>query len=253
MLSPVSPGSPHDEKDDPFYVVKEEVQHAADTAEAIFTRWQELLKNTNTAESDEFDWTTSELISNLRSIEQDLGALDETVSIVEKNLGRFNLDTENIQLRKRFIEDTRIRIKVIRSAIDHPNTQQKMERDRKAALSLNTATDTAADLRGQLIIEDEKMEQQKLMAEQDELMVEVGETVDRLHNVAEEMNEELTSQNRLLEDTSKNAADLLDRVKVSSKKLTDVIENSTSTTQKCGMIIGLTLSFITMVYFTFLW
>lgn len=69
----------HDDHDDPFYVVKEEVQHAADTAEAIFTRWQELLKNTNTAENDEFDWTTSELITNLKSIEQDLGALDETV------------------------------------------------------------------------------------------------------------------------------------------------------------------------------
>lgn len=251
MLSPGSQA--HDEKDDPFYEVKEEVQHAADTAEAIFTRWQELLKNTNTAENDEFDWTTTELISNLKSIEQDLGALDETVSIVEKNLGRFNLDHENIHLRKRFIEDTRTRIQAIRGAIDHPATHQKMERDRRAALALDSATDTAADLRGNLVLEDEKMEQQQLMAEQDEMMGEIGESVDRLQMVAIDMNEELTTQTRMLEDTSKNAADLLDRVKVSSKKLTDLLENSTSTTQKCGIIIGLTLSFITMVYFTFLW
>ena len=32
---------------------------------------------------------------------------------------------------------------------------------------------------------------------------------------------------RMLEDTNKNSADLLDRVKVSSKKLTDLLENST--------------------------
>merc|ERR1712054_455171 len=222
-----------DDHDDPFYVVKEEVQHAADTAEAIFTRWQELLKNPNTAENDEFDWTTSELISNLKSIEGDLAALDETVSIVEKNLGRFNLDAENIELRKRFIDDTRMRIQNIRSAIDHPTTHQKMERDRRAALQLGNATNTAAELRGNLILEDEKMEQQQLMAEQDEMMGEIGESVDRLQQVSLDMNAELVSQNRMLEDTAKNSADLLDRVKVSSKKLTDLLEKSTSTSQKC--------------------
>eukprot|EP00656_Telonema_subtile_P045175 TRINITY_DN5142_c0_g1_i1.p1 TRINITY_DN5142_c0_g1~~TRINITY_DN5142_c0_g1_i1.p1 ORF type:complete len:179 (-),score=40.24 TRINITY_DN5142_c0_g1_i1:145-681(-) len=167
-----------DEHDDPFYVVKEEVQHAADTAEAIFTRWQELLKNTNTAENDEFDWTTSELITNLKSIEQDLGALDETVSIVENHLGRFNLDSENIEQRKRFINDTRLRINSIRSAIDHPKTRQKMESDRRQALSLGNAAMESGTMRGDLILEDERSEQQKLMADQDDLMGEIGGSVD---------------------------------------------------------------------------
>jgi len=247
-----SPGDNHDEHDDPFYVVKEEVEHAADTAEAIFTRWQELLKNTNTAENDEFDWTTTELISNLKSIEQDLGALDETVSIVENHLGRFNLDAENIEQRKRFINDTRLRINNIRSAIDHPKTREKMERDRRQALTLGNASMEAGNLRGDLVIEDEQLEQQKLMADQDELMGEIGQSVDRLHLVSQDMNAELRAQNRMLEDTNKNSADLLDRVKVSSKKLTDLLENSTSTTQKCAMILFLTATFVTMAYFTFL-
>eukprot|EP00658_Telonema_sp_P-2_P008346 TRINITY_DN1313_c0_g1_i1.p1 TRINITY_DN1313_c0_g1~~TRINITY_DN1313_c0_g1_i1.p1 ORF type:complete len:249 (-),score=64.39 TRINITY_DN1313_c0_g1_i1:177-923(-) len=242
-----------DDHDDPFYVVKEEVQHAADTAEAIYARWQELLKNTNTAESDEFDWTTSELITNLKSIESDLGALDETVSIVENHLGRFNLDAENIDQRKRFINDTRIRINSIRAAIDHPKTREKMERDRREALSLGHAAMDAGSLRGNLVIEDERMEQQQLMAEQDGLMEDIGDSVDRLSVMSKDMNQELKDQNRMLEETNKNTADLLDRVKVSSKKLTDLLENSTTMKQKCGIMIGLTLSFVLMVYFTFLW
>jgi syntaxin 6 len=245
--------SGQDEYDDPFYVVKEEVQHAADTAEAIFKRWQELLKNTNTAESDEFDWTTSELITNIKSIEQDLAALDETVSIVENHKGRFNLDNKDIEQRKAFIDDTRLRITHIHAAIDHPKTREKMEHDRRQALALGSAAMDAGGLRGNLIIEDERQEQQKLMADQDELMVEIGQGVDRLADVSKEMNAELRAQNRMLEETNKNTADLLDRVKVSSKKLTDLLENSTSTTQKCAIIIVLTIMFVGMVYFTFLW
>jgi len=246
----MSAGGDHD---DPFYQVKDEVQNAADTAEAIFTRWQELLKSTNTAENDEFDWTTQELIENLKTIEQDLEALDETVCIVEKNMDRFSLDSRDIDQRKRFIVDTRTRIQSIRGAIDHPNTHEKMEQDKRKALILSGASSAAQDLRGNLIIDDEKNEQQQLMADQDDIMGEIGQSVDRLNESALVINEELKSQNTLLEDTNKNAADLLDRVKVSSKKLTDLLESSTSTTQKCGMMVLLTVSLITMVYFTFLW
>lgn len=249
----LSPGETIDDHDDPFYQVKDEVQNAADTAEAIFARWQELLRSTNTAESDEFDWTTQELIENLKTIEQDLEALDETVGIVEKNMDRFHLDSRDIDQRKRFIVDTRTRIQGIRAAIDHPETHEKMEQDKRKALILSGATNAAHDLRGNLIIEDEKSEQSQLMADQDELMSEIGHSVDRLNDVAIDMNAELKEQNTMLEETNKNAADLLDRVKVSSKKLTDLLENSTSTTQKCAMMIILTISLITMVYFTFLW
>jgi len=242
-----------DEHDDPFYQVKDEVQNAADTAEAIFTRWQELLKSTNTAENDEFDWTTQELIDNLKTIEQDLEALDETVGIVEKNMERFRLTPFDIDQRKRFIVDTRTRITDIHGAINHPETRQKMEQDQRKTLIMTGAANAAQDLRGNLIIDDEKTEQMELMGEQDEIMSEIGHSVDIVHELATEMNAELRAQNTALEDTNKNSADLLDRVKVSSKKLTDLLENSTSTTQKCAMMIILTLSLITMVYFTFLW
>jgi len=242
-----------DEHDDPFYQVKDEVQNAADTAEAIFTRWQELLKSTNTAENDEFDWTTQELIDNLKTIEQDLEALDETVGIVEKNMERFHLTPFDIDQRKRFIVDTRTRITDIHGAINHPETRQKMEQDQRKTLIMTGAANAAQDLRGNLIIDDEKTEQMELMGEQDDIMGEIGHSVDIVHELATEMNAELRAQNTALEDTNKNSADLLDRVKVSSKKLTDLLENSTSTTQKCAMMIILTLSLITMVYFTFLW
>ena len=103
-------------------------------------------------------------------------------------MDRFSLDSRDIDQRKRFIVDTRTRIQSIRRAIDHPNTHEKMEQDkRKVSLQLNQmlfsldtlytvntsrlkvvvqalilsgASGAAQDLRGNLIIDDEKNEQQ---------------------------------------------------------------------------------------------
>lgn len=83
-----------------------------------------------------------------------------------------------------------------------------MERDRREvrtrlvlvvitrqALSIGHTAMEAGNLRGNLIIEDERMEQQKLMAEQDDLMGEIGQSVDRLAVVSKDMNAELRAQN----------------------------------------------------------
>ncbi|GAB5583489.1 syntaxin-6 isoform X1 [Prionailurus iriomotensis] len=65
--------------EDPFFVVKGEVQKAVNTAQGLFQRWTELLQDPSTATREEIDWTTNELRNNLRSIEWDLEDLDETI------------------------------------------------------------------------------------------------------------------------------------------------------------------------------
>ena len=44
-------------------------------------------------------WTTSELLSGLRSIEWDLQDLEDTVSIVKGNRLKFQLDDADVQAR----------------------------------------------------------------------------------------------------------------------------------------------------------
>ncbi|KAF7241298.1 Syntaxin-6 [Varanus komodoensis] len=68
--------------EDPFFVVKGEVQKAVNTAQGLFQRWTELLQDPSTATREEIDWTTNELRNNLRSIEWDLEDLDETINIL---------------------------------------------------------------------------------------------------------------------------------------------------------------------------
>lgn len=70
--------------EDPFFVVKEEVQKAIQTSQNLHDRWSELVSNPKSVSKEELEWTTSELRNSLRSIEWDLEDLEETVGIVEK-------------------------------------------------------------------------------------------------------------------------------------------------------------------------
>lgn len=100
---------------DPFFAVKEEVDHAVAVVVDLHKKWRELPGSSQKA--DEYEWTSSELLSGLRSIEWDLQDLEDTVSIVEGNRQKFQLDEADVQARKDFIETTRQQIVSMREEV----------------------------------------------------------------------------------------------------------------------------------------
>jgi len=100
---------------DPFFAVKEEVEHSVTVVTQLHTKWEELRATKHGG--DEFEWTTSELLSGLRSIEWDLQDLEDTVSIVKGNRVKFQLDDADVQAREDFIEMTRQQITVMRDEV----------------------------------------------------------------------------------------------------------------------------------------
>mmetsp|Transcript_44375 Transcript_44375/g.116595 ORF Transcript_44375/g.116595 Transcript_44375/m.116595 type:complete len:269 (+) Transcript_44375:106-912(+) len=96
---------------DPYFAVKEEVENSVAVVVELHQKWLALGKG------DEFDWTSSELLSGLRSIEWDLQDLEDTVSIVEGNRVKFQLEESDILERKQFIDVTRKQIVAIRDEV----------------------------------------------------------------------------------------------------------------------------------------
>ena len=96
---------------DPYVAVKDEVEHSVSVVVELHKKWASLNKG------DEFDWTSTELLSGLRSIEWDLQDLEDTVSIVEGNRTKFKLEESDVQDRKHFIETTRQQIVSIRDEV----------------------------------------------------------------------------------------------------------------------------------------
>ena len=100
---------------DPFIAVKEEVEHSLLVVNQLHAQWKELQNSSQ--KSDEFEWTSSELLSGLRSIEWDLQDLEDTVSIVESSRAKFQLDDGELQARKAFIYTTRQAINSMRDQV----------------------------------------------------------------------------------------------------------------------------------------
>jgi len=119
---------------DPFFAVKEEVEHSVTVVTQLHTKWEELRDTKHGG--DEFEWTTSELLSGLRSIEWDLQDLEDTVSIVKGNRVKFQLDDADVQAREDFIELTRQRITAMRDEVQGASGQDAAGFSTKGTLGL---------------------------------------------------------------------------------------------------------------------
>ncbi|XP_029791118.1 syntaxin-6 isoform X1 [Suricata suricatta] len=222
--------------EDPFFVVKGEVQKAVNTAQGLFQRWTELLQDPSTATREEIDWTTNELRNNLRSIEWDLEDLDETISIVEANPRKFNLDATELSIRKTFITSTR---QVVRDMKDHmsPSSVQALA-ERKSRQALlgdsggqnwsTTTTEKYAHLDRELqlanshFIEEQQAQQQLIVGQQDEQLELVSGSIGVLKNMSQRIGGELEEQAVMLDDFSHELESTQSRLDNVMKKLAKV-------------------------------
>uniref|UniRef100_A0A8C5S8C8 Syntaxin 6 n=1 Tax=Laticauda laticaudata TaxID=8630 RepID=A0A8C5S8C8_LATLA len=193
--------------EDPFFVVKGEVQKAVNTAQGLFQRWTELLQDPSTATREEIDWTTNELRNNLRSIEWDLEDLDETISIVEANPRKFNLDATELGVRKAFITSTRQVVRDMKDQMSNTSVQALAEKKNRQVLlgesrthSWSSRADKYSRLEGELqsanshFIEDQQAQQQLIIDQQDEQLELVSGSIGVLKNMSQRIGGELDEQ-----------------------------------------------------------
>ncbi|XP_007480970.1 syntaxin-6 isoform X3 [Monodelphis domestica] len=193
--------------EDPFFVVKGEVQKAVNTAQGLFQRWSELLQDPSAATREEVDWTTNELRNNLRSIEWDLEDLDETISIVEANPRKFNLDATELGVRKAFITSTRQVVREMKDQMSSSSVQALAERKNRQALlgesggqSWSAGTDKYGRLDRELqranahFIEEQQAQQQLIVEQQDEQLELVSGSIGVLKNMSQRIGGELEEQ-----------------------------------------------------------
>ncbi|XP_074987613.1 syntaxin-6 isoform X4 [Caretta caretta] len=200
--------------EDPFFVVKGEVQKAVNTAQGLFQRWTELLQDPSTATREEIDWTTNELRNNLRSIEWDLEDLDETISIVEANPRKFNLDATELGVRKAFITSTR---QVVRALLGESGGQSWSSGSDKYG-----GLDRELQLANSHFIEEQQAQQQLIVEQQDEQLELVSGSIGVLKNMSQRIGGELEEQAVMLDDFSHELDNTQSRLDNVMKKLAKV-------------------------------
>ncbi|KAA0712140.1 Syntaxin-6 [Triplophysa tibetana] len=256
--------------EDPFFVVKGEVQKAVNNAQGLHQRWMELLQDAGGATKEEVDWTTNELRNSLRSIEWDLEDLDETINIlsvliiVESNPKKFNLDAMELAKRKAFITSTRQTVKELKDHMTSPTGISVSERKNRQTLMGDsgsrgpiwqpsgdkyTRLDNELQSANSQFIEDQQTQQQLIAERQDEQLELVSGTIGILKNMSERVGQELDEQAVMLDDFSHDMDNTQSRLDSVMKKLAKVSHMTSDRRQWCAIGILLAILFVVIILF----
>ncbi|KAL2089674.1 hypothetical protein ACEWY4_014362 [Coilia grayii] len=239
--------------EDPFFVVKGEVLKAVNTAQSLHQRWRELLQNPGSSSSEEVDWTTNELRNSL--------------SIVESNPRKFNLDAVELGKRKAFITSTRQTIKDMKDQMAGPIAQAATEKKGRQTLlggsgaqgpiwqpggDKYTGLDQELQTANSQFIEEQQTQQQLISENQDEQLELVSGTIGVLKNMSQRIGQELDEQAVMLDDFSHEMDSTQSRLDNVMKKLAKVSHMTSDRRQWCAIGVLLAIIFVVIILFIIL-
>ena len=196
--------------EDPFFIVRGEVNKALNNVNQQYKKWEKLLSAENNVNvgKEEYNSTVSEIKNGIRSIEWDLEDLTETVNIVEANPMKFNLTPNDIIERRDFINDTRGRVKSMKEQFDDPQVLSKIDKNQRNSLIKNGHTNKYQKLENEMVqsnqryIEDSQTQQQILINQQDNQLEHVHRSVSVLKSMGGQIGNELEEQAILIDELS---------------------------------------------------
>ncbi|XP_072420501.1 syntaxin-10-like isoform X1 [Chiloscyllium punctatum] len=244
--------------EDPFVLVRGEVQKAVNTARGLYQRWGELLQDTQAVSREEYDWTTNELRNSLRSIEWDLEDLDETISIVESNPRKFKIETAELQERKAFVLRMRQTVKEMKDHITSPAAVAFGERrnrqsllggieDQHKPMDRYRRLDQELENVNSQYIEEQGAQQQLIMEQQDDQLDLVLGSSAVLKSMSTQIGNELEEQAVMLDEFSHELDNTHSRLDSTLKKLAKVSHMTSARRQWCVIVILLIILIMVLI------
>jgi len=259
--------------EDPFFVVKDEVTKALNRTRGLYQRWKELRREevVFVSNKDEnLQRITTELRNSIRSIEWDLEDLEDTIAIVEKNPGRFRLDSNEVIQRRYFIQSTRDEIADIKDKVqiqmrgrDVDHTARKPLLENASSPSRNPPRsqsnsagyvripiqpDSEGDEDGQI---NHVMQQQaSLVRQQDDQLVLISGSVGALKSMSRQIGGELDEQALMLDDMGHEMENAESKMDSTLKKMAKVLRMSNDRRQwmAIGILTGVLVIVIILLF-----
>ncbi|KAE8697846.1 Syntaxin-61 [Hibiscus syriacus] len=175
--------------EDPFYIVKEEIQDSIDKLQASFHQWERIPPGTG-----EQVHLTKDLLASCESIDWQVDELDKAISVAARDPSWYGIDEVELESRRKWTTNARIQVA-----------------DVKKAVGAGKENDGSAS-----VIASESDRQTLLIKQQDEELDELSASVQRIGGVGLTIHEELIAQKILDElgtemDSTKNQMDFVQR------------------------------------------
>lgn len=108
---------------DPFYIVREEIQGSIGKLQTTFQRWEQIASNTG-----EYVHLTKELLTSCESIEWQVDELEKTISVASRDPAYYGLDEVELSRRRNWTGSARSQVGAVRRAVEKGKNNSAMAR-----------------------------------------------------------------------------------------------------------------------------
>ncbi|KAJ6292605.1 hypothetical protein OIU78_024729 [Salix suchowensis] len=182
---------------DPFYIVKEEIQESIDKLQSSFHQWERISCDTGAQVH-----LTKELLAACESIEWQVDELDKAISVAARDPSWYGIDEAELEKRRRWTSTARTQVGNARKAVVagrevNISVRRELMRmpDSQQTDKSNQYTQDNDDL-----IQSESDRQVLLIKQQDEELDELSASVERIGGVGLTIHEELLAQEKIIDD-----------------------------------------------------
>ncbi|CAI9108518.1 OLC1v1008118C2 [Oldenlandia corymbosa var. corymbosa] len=202
---------------DPFYIVKEEIQDSIDKLLSSFHRWEQVLP-----ESGEQLNLTKELLTNCESIEWQVDELDKTVSVAARNPSLYGINEVELDKRRRWTSNARSQVGNVKKQVVARKEANGLSTSnvngmRRELMRLPNShqTDKSSQYKSQAtddLISSESDTQLLIMKQQDDELDALSYDVERIGHVGLTIHEELLAQERIIDELDTEMDSTSDRL-----------------------------------------
>ncbi|EEF39803.1 syntaxin, putative [Ricinus communis] len=183
---------------DPFYIVKEEIQESIDKLLSTFHQWERIF-----SDPEEQMHLTKELLASCESIEWQVDELDKAIGVAARDPSWYGIDEGELEKRRRWTNTARVQVGNVKKAIKtgkeaNSNGTTSVNGMRRELLRLQNTHQTDKSnpytQDNDDFIQSESDRQLLLIKQQDEELDELSASVERIGGVGLTIHEELLAQ-----------------------------------------------------------
>lgn len=229
---------------DPFYIVKDEIQDSIDKVQDTFNQWKQTPENTG-----EYVHLTRELLTTCESVQWQVDELDKAISVAERDPAYYGLNEVEIGKRRNWTSTARNQVVSIRRNVEAGKHKTAFGRSVNPSELGRSKQHIAQD--NDDFIASESDQQMLLMKQQDDELDMLSASVQRIGGVSLTIHEELVGQEKLLGELSLDMETTSNRLDFVQKRVAMVLKKA-SLKGQIMMIAFLVILFIILFVLVFL-
>lgn len=225
---------------DPFYLVKEEIQGSVDKAKGLTERMDRLPEHN----SERVKYANA-ITTECDSVKWQLEELDRATAMAERDFVRFKVDQNELASRKRWTAVTK---DAVEAMLGNARRVLEMHARNRGGGGASPLGGLAGEYeRGNdAYLDDQQQQQQRMLQSQDVDLEDISVSIQRIGQVGLTIGEELATQGKMLEDLEQDVEGTNSRLAAVQRKMNQVFKKAGT---KGQMVIIAVLTAILIILF----